>query len=258
MRWLTLILALVLAPLAAAAQDGGRGTLTILVRDPAGTPLVGVTIALVHDTDLDGPVLITTTTTDDAGVIVQSELPWGLYLVQFQGTAPDGRPMLPADQQNMGVLTDGNGLSGGFGLRFAEAEATSLYVLGSVAGDGHAIPMFDMAASPADPPQPYDPIVALASAGPTPTPFLLRDVVEGRVDVAGRPIPRERFDGWCLIGFGLVLGAVALLFLAGWWRSRRTALMNRKEVRDAGLDGTSDPPGVVQPGTVDRPDDVGL
>lgn len=128
--------------------------------------------------------------------------------------------MLPADQQNMGVLTDGNGLSGGFGLRFAEAARTELYVLGSVAGDDRAIPMFDMAASPADPPHPYDPIVALASAGPTPTPFLLGDVVEGRVNVAGRPIPRERFDGWCLAGFALVLWGVALPILAGWWRSR--------------------------------------
>ena len=242
MRWLTLVLALVLGPVAAAAQDGGRGTLTILVRDPAGTPLANVTVALYHDTDLAGPELVTTTATDAAGVITASDLAWGLYIVQFQGTAPDGRPMLPADQQNMGVLTDGNGLSGGFGLRFAEAQRTELYVLGSVAGDGRAIPMFDMAASPADPPQPYDPIVALASAGPTPTPFLLRDVVEGRVDVAGRPIPRERMDGWCLASFGLVLWAVALLLGIGWWRSR-TATRQRKEVRDAGLDGTPDPPG---------------
>jgi hypothetical protein len=257
MRWLILVLALVLGPVAASAQDGGRGTLTILIRDPAGTPLPSVTIALFHDTDTAGPVLIRSATTDAAGVITAPDLPWGLYIVQFQGTAPDGRPMLPADQQNMGALTDGNGLSGGFGIRFAEAARTELYVLGSVAGDGRAIPMFDMVASPADPPQPYDPIVALASAGPTPTPFLLRDVVEGRVDVAGRPIPRERFDRWCLAGGALVLGMVALLLGIGWWRSR-TALMNRKEVRDARLDGTSNPPGLVQPGTVDRSDDVGL
>jgi hypothetical protein len=242
MRWLTLLLALVLGPVAVAAQDGGRGTLTILIRDPAGTPLPSVTIALFHDTDTDGPVLVTTATTDAAGVIVHSDLAWGLYIVQFQGTAPDGRPMLPADQQNLGVLTDGNGLSVGFGLRFAEAQRIELYVLGRVAGDGRAIPMFDMAASPADPPQPYDPIVALASAGPTPTPFLLRDVVEGRVDIAGQPIPRERFDGWCLAGFGLVLGAVALLFLAGWWRSRHPS-SEGKEGQHARLDGTPDPPG---------------
>jgi hypothetical protein len=242
MRWLTLVLALVLGPVAAAAQDSGRGTLTILIRDPAGTPLAGVTVALFHDTDTAGPVLVTTATTDDAGVIVQSDLAWGLYIVQFQGTAPDGRPLLPADQQNMGVLTDGNGLSGGFGLRFAEAEATSLYVLGSVAGDGHAIPMFDMAASPADPPQPYDSIVALASAGPTPTPFLLRDVVEGRVDVAGRPIPRARFDGWCLAASALVLGAVALLLGMGWWRSRHPS-SEGMEGQYARLDGMPDPAG---------------
>jgi hypothetical protein len=242
MRWLIVLLALVLGPVAAHAPDGGRGTLTILIRDPAGTPLPSVTIALFHDTDTAGPVLIRSATTDAAGVITAPDLPWGLYIVQFQGTAPDGRPMLPADQQNMGVLTDGNGLSGGFGLRFAEATRTELYVLGSVAGDGHAIPMFDMAASPADPPQPYDPIVALASAGPTPTPFLLRDVVEGRVDVAGRPIPRERFDGWCLAGFSLVLGAMAVLLGIGWWRSRHPS-SEAKEGHYARLDGTPDPPG---------------
>jgi hypothetical protein len=52
---------------------------------------------LFHDTDADGPVLITTATTDADDRIVQSDLAWGLYIVQFQGTAPDGRPMLPAD-----------------------------------------------------------------------------------------------------------------------------------------------------------------
>jgi hypothetical protein len=242
MRWLPLILALAIWPVAAAAQDGGRGTLTILVRDPAGTPLAGVTIALVHDTDTAGPVLIRSATTDADGRITAPDLAWGLYIVQFQGPAPDGRAMLPVDEQNLGILTDGNGLSGGFGLRFAEAARTELYVLGSVAGDGHAIPMFDMAASPADPPQPYDPIVALASAGPTPTAFLLRDVVEGRVDVAGRPIPRERLDGWCLAGVALVLGAVALLLGIGWWRSRRPS-STTKEVSHGGLDRTPDPPG---------------
>lgn len=66
MRWLILALALAIWPVA-AAQDAGRGTLTILIRNPAGTPLAGVTIALLHDTDTDGPVVVTTATTNADG-----------------------------------------------------------------------------------------------------------------------------------------------------------------------------------------------
>ena len=228
-------------PTLASAQDApGRGTLTLIVRAPDGAPLAGVTLAVFHDTDRDGRVLVTTTTTAPDGSIRLLDLAWGLYIIQFQGAAPDGRPMLPPEEQNLGMLEDGNGIDGGFGVRFAEAERTELYVLGQVPGVRHAVPMFDMAPSLADLPQPYDPIVALANAGPTPTPFLLRDVVNGTLDSAGRPIPRGRMDGWCLAGLGLVLWGLALLIGVGWWRSRPVHM--RKEIAD-GYDRTPDSPG---------------
>jgi len=236
--WCWLVLIGVLWPRLARAQDDpGHGTLTVIVRDAPGARQPGITLALFQDTDLDGRVLITTTTTDQAGQVLFPDLPWGLYIVQFQGSAPDGRSMLPPDQQNLGVLNDGNGIDGGFGVRFAEAERTELYVLGTVVGEAHAVPMFDMAASVADPPQPYDPIVALANAAPTPTPFLLQDVVDGRVDMAGQPIPRGRWDGWCLAGIGVLLWIVAVLIAVGWWRTRRLAAPHAKETPDARVDG---------------------
>jgi hypothetical protein len=237
-RVIIVVAALLFLPTIAAAQElPGNGTLTVIVRDDTGARLPGITLALFQDTDLDGRMLITTTTTDQAGQALFPDLPWGLYIVQFQGRAPDGRLILPPAQQNLGALEDGTGVSNGFGVRFAEATRTELYVLGTVNGEARAVPMFDMAPSVADPPQRYDPIVELENAGPTPTPFLLRDVVEGRLDSSGQPIRRGRLDGWCLAGIGMLILSIAVLIAVGWWRSRRLSAPHAKETPDARVDG---------------------
>lgn len=209
----------------------GRGDLTLLVRDPSGQPIPQLTVTIFHDTDDAGRVLVATRTTDATGRITLPQLAWGLYIVQFQGAGVQA-----AEQQNMGLLDDGGGVSNGFGVRFAEAARTERFVLTPINGETALIPLFDMAERDDAPPQPYDPLVAMLGV-PTPTPFLLRDVVEGRVDASGQPI-RARFDTGCLIGIGVLLWGMALIACLGWWRLRRPRPpTTQKEADDAGLDG---------------------
>ncbi|GAA5531194.1 carboxypeptidase-like regulatory domain-containing protein [Herpetosiphon gulosus] len=209
----------------------GRGDLTLLIRDPAGQPLPQLTVTVFHDTDDAGRVLVATVTTDATGRIMLPQLAWGLYIVQFQGEG-----IQAAEQQNMGLLDDGGGVSNGFGVRFAETARTERFVLTPLNGEPALVPLFDMAASDDAPPQPYDPLLAMIGV-PTPTPFLLRDVVEGRVDASGQPI-RARWDAGCLIGLGLILWGMALIAFLGWWRLRRPRPpIPTKEANDAGLDG---------------------
>ena len=209
----------------------GRGDLTLLVRDPAGQAIPQLTVTVFHDTDTDGRVLVATMTTDATGRITLPQLAWGLYIVQFQGAG-----IQSPNEQNMGLLDDGGGVSNGFGVRFAETARTERFVLTPLNGEPALVPLFDMAASDDAPPQPYDPLLAMIGV-PTPTPFLLRDVVEGRVDASGQPI-RARFDAGCLIGIGLLLWSLALIACLGWWRLRRPRPPTAtKEANDAGLDG---------------------
>ena len=207
----------------------GRGDLTLLIRDPSSQPIPQLTVLVFHDTDDAGRVLVTTGTTDATGRIMLPELAWGLYIVQFQGAG-----IQVPEQQNMGLLDDGGGVSNGFGVRFAEAARTERFVLTPMNGETTLVPLFDMAERDDAPPQPYDPLLAMIGV-PTPTPFLLRDVVEGRVDASGQPI-RARFDAGCLIGIGLLLWGMALIAFLGWWRLRRPRPPT-KEANDAGLDG---------------------
>ena len=209
----------------------GRGDLTLLVRDPSGQPISHLSVTVFHDTDDAGRVLVTTGTTDATGRITLPDLVWGLYIVQFQGAG-----IQVAEQQNMGLLDDGGGVSNGFGVRFAEAARTERFVLAPINGEAALIPLFDMAERDDAPPQPYDPLLAMLGV-PTPTPFLLRDVVEGRVDASGQPM-RARFDAGCLVGIGLLLWGMALIAFLGWWRLRRPRPPTpTKEANDAGLDG---------------------
>ena len=215
-RLMLLLLTLALVtPATSWGQEAGRGTLTLVVRDPTGVRLAGVTVALYHDTDLDGRVLISTTTTDQAGQLVYPDLVWGLYIVQFRGAAPDGRSILPAAQQNLGLLDDGSGIGDGFGVRFVEVERTELFVLGSNPDTPNAVPMFDLAAGPDAPPQPIDPLLAVAAPGPTPTPYTLAEAL------AAHSVPRRAMDTTCLWGMGLLLWLGAILVGLGWVRSRR-------------------------------------
>lgn len=209
----------------------GRGDLTLLVRDPSGQPISHLSVTVFHDTDNDGRVLVTTGTTDATGRITLPDLTWGLYIVQFQGAG-----IQAPNEQNMGLLDDGGGVSNGFGVRFAEAARTERFVLTPINGETTLVPLFDLAERDDAPPQPYDPLLAMIGV-PTPTPFLLRDVVEGRVDASGQPI-RARFDAGCVIGLGFMLWGMALIAFLGWWRLRRPRPpIPTKEANDAGLDG---------------------
>nr|WP_239584048.1 carboxypeptidase-like regulatory domain-containing protein [Herpetosiphon giganteus] len=209
----------------------GRGDLTLLVRDPTGQPIPQLTVTVFQDTDTDGRVLVATMTTDVTGRIMLPQLAWGLYIVQFQGAG-----IQAPEQQNMGLLDDGGGTSNGFGVRFAEAARTERFVLTPMNGEPALVPLFDMAERDDAPPQPYDPLVAMIGV-PTPTPFLVRDVVEGRVDASGQPI-RARWDTGCFIGIGLMVWGMALIAFLGWWRLRRSRPpTQQKEADDAGLDG---------------------
>jgi hypothetical protein len=223
MKHLPIILLALAALAPAAAQELPRGTLTLVVRNSAGDRLAGVTVELIQDTDEQGRVSRGQYATDGRGEIRLANLEWGLYIVQFVGTAPDGRPFLPVEQQNMGLLDDGNGISNGFGLRFDMAERTDLFVLDSTASA--AIPMFDLAPDPAAPPRPFDPASAPAAE---PTTYTLRDVVEGRVDEQGRPMSKAA-DTIVLALLGGLIAGVALLVWIGYVRSHRARLRAEKE-----------------------------
>lgn len=205
--WLLALLlsSLLVAPV--AAQDGGTGTLTLIVRDRAGHPLAGVTLALAYDGDLALEPL-GSHTTDAAGTVTLPAARHGTYRVTFAGLAPDGRPFLPPERQNLGVLEDGSGQPGGFGIRFAEQAATILFAIGSVGGEPAAVPMFDLAPSPDAPPQPIDPLLAQAAPAAPALPSS-SPAAPGAVAFLSRGI---------LVALLLVLAGVLAL---GWWRSRR-------------------------------------
>lgn len=198
-----LVIALLL--MLSATPEAGRGQLTIVVRDRDGQRLPGVHLALIHDAD-DGRVLIGEARTDAQGELHYPDLAWGLYIVQFRGQVGQ-QPILPPDRQNLGLLDDGNGASGGFGVRFAEQERTELFVLASVPGEAHAVPMFDLAPSVLATPEPFDPLLAPASPAVVPHP-------------SHAPIPPHGSDG-ALGVLVLLLGGIGVTVLLGLWRSHQ-------------------------------------
>jgi hypothetical protein len=194
-----------------ATPEAGRGQLTLVVRDRAGTPLPHVQIALIHDAN-DGRMLVGEARTDAEGQIHYGTLPWGLYIVQFRGSVGQRR-ILPPDRQNLGLLDDGSGASGGFGVRFAEAARTELFVLATVPGEPHAVPMFDLASSLEASPEPVDPL--LATARPTVVPL------------PSHAPHAQRVNAGAIGVIGLTITALVATVLVGLWRSRRA----RKEAR---------------------------
>ncbi|HEX6291296.1 MAG TPA: carboxypeptidase regulatory-like domain-containing protein [Herpetosiphonaceae bacterium] len=209
-RVLIMLLSILSLP---GTAEAGRGDLTIVVRDRDGERLPGVVVALIHDTD-DGRVLIGETRTDAQGQIHYPALPWGLYIVQFRGTALDGRSILPPDQQNLGLLDDGSGVGGGFGVRFAEVARTELFVLATVPGEAHAVPMFDDAPHAQATPEPIDPLLVTGSPDPVPAP-------------SHAPLsPAARRDGEVAVFLVLAGGCLVTIGL-GVWRSHQA----RKEAR---------------------------
>ncbi len=221
MRNILLLTALMLAwrPGTSAAQTGPRGALTLLVRDQSGQRLADVSLIIFQDTDLDGRVERGRYSTNARGEVQLNDLAWGTYIIQFTGTAPDGRMIQPAAAQNMGMLDDGAGVANGFGLYFVEPQRIEMYVLGTLVGEAEAVPMFDMAASPDAPPEPYDPIVALANQGPTPTPYTLQQALEYRTN-SPAPTPPRSIDTAVAWAIGLSIWLAALLIGYGYWQTR--------------------------------------
>lgn len=142
--------------LAPAASD--TGDLTLIVRDEDGQRMPRLHLLLFHDADT-GARLVHHTQTGDDGQVTFTALPYGIYIVQFHGTLPGGRPMQPAERQNAGLKVDGGGRVNGFGIRLAQPQLTQLFVLIQVHEadpDGPAIPLFDLAASVRERPRPVD------------------------------------------------------------------------------------------------------
>lgn len=153
--YLSLILFLIFALW--QAQTGDVGRLIIVVRDEAGAAIAGVRVGLYHDAD-DGRQEIGEYVTNADGHVVLENVAWGVYIVQFRGSLPDGQLIQPAEQQNQGLLEDGSGAANGFGVRFASAERAELFVFTSVPNQAVAVPLFDQAPNASAPPQPVNPL----------------------------------------------------------------------------------------------------
>ncbi len=214
-----------------------RGRLTLVVRDGDGLPLPSIHVALYHDADA-GRVELGERTTDQAGQIVYPDLQWGLYIVQFRGALPSGQAILPAERQNLGLLDDGSGAGNGFGVRFARTERTELFVLKTVAGEPNAVPMFDLASGPDQPPRPVDPLLVAATPergqGTMARPSQATPGAIGTT--VATALPRIPAVAQGLSAVFLVISAalsgVLLLFgcllLLGWWRSRTATVRERR------------------------------
>jgi hypothetical protein len=224
-----LLLALALTPVW-SMQTTNTGRLTLVVRDEAGTPLAGVEVGLYHDAD-EGRREVGTYTTDSAGQVVFDTLQWGLYIVQFRGTLANGAVMQPAPQQNLGLLDDGSGAGNGFGVRFAEADRTELFVLTRAANPAVAVPAFDLAPHASAPPQPVTPVPyeqlaaqpsqprAAASTGLS-APQQPRAAASAPMSapVVAPPPTMRRIAPWaCVVGLLILAAPIAL----GWYRAHQ-------------------------------------
>lgn len=188
--------------LATLPMQADRGRLTLVVRDRAGQPLPGVRLGLIRDGDA-GRVEVGELVTDRAGSAALPDLPWGLYIVQFRGAAPNGQPIVPPAAQNQGLLTDGAGADGGFGVRFAERERTVLFVIDLLPGTPHAVPLFDLARDPAAPPEPVAPVRPIAD------------------HAASAPASPPRLaPRWALALLGLGVATTSVTLLLGWRRGQ--------------------------------------
>ncbi len=223
-----LLLVLVLTPMW-SMQTANTGQLTLIVRDEAGAPLANVEIALYHDAD-EGRRELGMYTTNSAGQVVFPTLHWGLYIVQFRGTLANGAVMQPAEQQNLGLLDDGSGAGNGFGVRFAEADRTELFVLTRAANPAVAVPAFDLAPNASAPPQPVTPVLddhAAASSPPSAAASIVQAPVPPAQPAASAPAPapvatpppvRQRILPWlCVVPIIVLAAPIAL----GWYRAHQ-------------------------------------
>lgn len=139
------------------AQEGPLD-LTLVVRDTAGTPLMGVYMELYT---VDPPLIELNTTcfTDERGYC-PLRVPAGSYNVVFGG-GWRGYDFVPAEQQNLGTTDDGS--SGGFQFYFdsslvtLEQPVVYLTFVVTMRNDGMLYPLWDYAADHLSPPLPYVP-----------------------------------------------------------------------------------------------------
>src|SRR4051794_16063890 len=123
------------------------GALQVIVRDGDGHPLPEVHLLLYHDAD-SGAEMLQHVMTDPTGQVTFTNLAYGLYIVQFHGMLPGGRPIEPVARQNAGLEVDGGGTVNGFGIRLAQPHLTQLFVMmGTREADpaAAAMPLFDLA-----------------------------------------------------------------------------------------------------------------
>lgn len=225
--YLSLVLFLVFALW--QAQTAGVGRLIIVVRDEAGAAVVGVHVGLYHDAD-DGRQEIGEYVTDTAGQLVLENVAWGVYIVQFRDSLPNGQLIQPAEQQNQGLLDDGSGAANGFGVRFASGERTELFVLTSAPGQAIAIPLFDQAPNVNAPPQPVNPLengslpdvpafepqpVATTTAAPRQQEQV---VVAPSAAATGQPSASRRFSPLVCV---VPLVLIGMPLLIGWRRAQQ-------------------------------------
>ena len=231
-----LVLVLALTPVW-SAQTANTGRLTLVVRDEAGMPLANVEIGMYHDAD-EGRRELGTYTTDSTGQVVFDTLQWGLYIVQFRGTLANGAVMQPAEQQNLGLLDDGSGAGNGFGVRFAEADRTELFVLTRAANPAVAVPAFDLAPNASAPPQPVTPVpyeqLAAAQGQPSAAASTVQPAAQQARAAASAAAPapvatpapmQRRISLWlCLVPVLLLAAPVVW----GWYRAQQEG---RRHVR---------------------------
>jgi len=163
--WLVII-SLVIGSQATAQRATTQ--LTIFVRDTAGTPLGGVHVLVIPDSQGGAKPAMNMGDahhiTDATGHAVWQDLPQGNYVVQFDTMVTlAGRPIQPMAQQNRATDDAACSLLPGFCLRVADvATFTARFVMGGTAVADHTVPatpFWDLAATDTDPVRPFAPIL---------------------------------------------------------------------------------------------------
>lgn len=221
-RWPILaVLLLVALPLTGfhRSQNVPPQVVAILVRDLAGSPLEGIGIG-VYEPGPSG-VRLDRGSTDGDG-FVRFRLPAGSYLVTFEG-GWGTHTFVPPAEQNAGAMTTER--SGGYAIQVEVqsqgSEALFLFTIG-LDNTGHLVPLFDLSASPGDPPLPYlydGPISDEVSIDPSPVSGLTQATLAApgiaAVENAPRSTPapgRAGVDSG-VIGLIIMLVVVVLILL---------------------------------------------
>lgn len=162
-----------LAPGRVAAQEERLLTMTILVRDSAGTPVAGLGVHVYTPGPADaGAVLLAEGLTDALGRVafqvpasVYGDTPlYRTYSVALYAPAGSGLVIVPEDQQTLVGAGDMGAQVRGIGVVVGVDDFT----LRLVVQEGQ--PYYDTADTDAAAPEPFIP--GVSDAGPTPTPLV--------------------------------------------------------------------------------------